>query len=76
MKDENFRALMYVLIVLILSLFMTIVIYDVNNRVVKSACIEKGNDFITYSESGITLSYCGDISKVINLIDGVKKIDE
>jgi len=76
MKDKNFQMFMYVLIMLILAGLVMFAIFSVNNRVLKMACIEKGNDYITYSERGITMSYCGDISKVINLIDGVKKIDE
>lgn len=76
MSDKDFRTLMYVLIVLIMMVFVTIIVADVSNRVIKIACIEKGNDFITYSEMGINIYYCGDISKVINLIEGVKKIGE
>jgi hypothetical protein len=75
MNDQECRILMFVLIVFILLVFVTIIIYDVNNRLIKIACIEKGNDFITYRESGVTFSYCGDINKVINFMNEVKKID-
>ena len=74
MKETTMICLVIIALTIIIFGCILIMINLVGDITIKQECIQRGSDYISFKEGKISFSYCGDINKVLNMINEVKGI--